>query len=583
MKKIFIPALVICLLLSATAVFSPVTAVAAIDGPNLIADPNNDPVWQLTWEDNFNGSAVDTTKWAYEQGAGGYGNSEMQNYRASNARVENGELIIKAEPQAGKNITSCTQDNTYWSSKLWTKGLFSQAYGRFEAKISVPVGEGFWPAFWMLSQDNSYGGWPFSGEIDIMEARGRVPDRFGGAIHFGHAWPANQWVSKDWLFHDGTNISNYHVYTVEWDPMELRYYCDGYLYQTIKNTQWFTDGAPNSPTAPFDKPFYLILNLAVGGTFDSPNYPGKLGGPKTGEMKVDYVRVYQKKTTTPPSTLPKEGDTIILTANRNNLIVASSDRDPVWSTGTDTLTTLKAASNSISGIETYATYQVHYENSRAYLKAGNNKYVTIEGSSYGNQMIRPRTAAVSPNQTDWAALQFEQQADGSLKIFRVGTDGKFYIDVQSNGNLASVANSVGDTGKFTWQVYGSNQNLALNKTTNSSSNETSATAAYNAVDGDATTTRWSSAFSDNQWISVDLGQSYIVSKTVFKWQNSRAATFQVQVSNDNVNWTTVANCNGTDGVQTVTFTPVNTRYVRMMGLTRKTVYGFSMFEFEVYN
>lgn len=255
----------------------------------------------LVWNDEFDGEALDTTKWDYQYGNGGeygnpgWGNQEVQYYlnREENVRVEDGKLII----------TALKEDTAmpYTSARIRTitnRGvpLFATTYGRVEARIKMPVGEGIWPAFWMLPVDQSiYGAWAASGEIDIMEAKGRLPEQIGGACHFGKVWPNNTYENQEYFFQDGTDITDYHLYSVEWEPDEIRWYVDNECYFTL--TDWFSQGKEPGTNyaepAPFDVPFYIILNMAVGGTFDPEADLDNAEFPV--EMEVDFVRVYQKE------------------------------------------------------------------------------------------------------------------------------------------------------------------------------------------------------------------------------------------------------------------------------------------------
>ncbi|GFP77204.1 carbohydrate binding domain-containing protein [Clostridium fungisolvens] len=254
--------------------------------------------WTLSWDDEFDGSGtnVDTNgvnldKWAYQNGTGaeygidGWGNNEKEYYQKDNIKVENGNLVIEAKPEA-KN------GKTYTSGRLWTSPTFTQQYGRFEARMKLPKGQGFWPAFWMMPKDSAYGTWASSGEVDIMEARGRVPDSIAGTLHYGKPWPNNKSTGATYNFPTGQDITGFHTYSVEWEPGEIRWYVDGNLYQTTNN--WFSQSAgqpdKNAYPAPFNKPFYIILNLAVGGNFDGGVEPSASDFPA--KMEVDYVRAY---------------------------------------------------------------------------------------------------------------------------------------------------------------------------------------------------------------------------------------------------------------------------------------------------
>lgn len=263
--------------------------------------------WKLMWNDEFEGNQIDRTKWDFDTGRflpggnrrqPGWGNNELECYtsRPQNVFVQDGVLHLRA-------IKESYEGAQYTSARLKTKGLFAKTYGRFEFRAKLPAGRGIWPAIWMLPQQEKYGGWPASGEIDIMEARGQEPDKVLGTLHYGAHWPGNAHTSKDYIFTDNGTIADFHVYAMEWEPGEIRWYIDDHLYQR-QNFWWsYTDahgrrgvGPVNESDlnpwpAPFDHPFYMILNLAVGGNF--------LGNPdaKTAfpvEMVIDYVRVYDK-------------------------------------------------------------------------------------------------------------------------------------------------------------------------------------------------------------------------------------------------------------------------------------------------
>ena len=248
-------------------------------------NPQSGDPWTLVWSDEFDGAAVDTSKWNMENKGDGFGNNEAQYYRPDNAVIEDGKLVIKAKKE---NFGG----RSYTSAKLFTQAKGEWKYGRFEASIKLPLGQGFWPAFWMMPADNVYGGWAASGEVDIMEAKGRIPDIAGGTLHYGGAWPNNRYTSANYTFPQGQSIAGFHTYAIEWEPGEYRWYVDGNLYQT--QNDWNTRGANGeekfSFPAPFDQDFYLILNLAIGGNFDGNLLPPDTAFPA--QMEVEYVKVY---------------------------------------------------------------------------------------------------------------------------------------------------------------------------------------------------------------------------------------------------------------------------------------------------
>ncbi len=252
--------------------------------------------YTLTWCDDFNGeedtadsNGLDLSKWGYQIGTGtdygltNWGNNEQQYYRSENVTVTGSILQIEAKNESfgGK---------FYTSSRLWTKNTFNQKYGRFEALIKLPLGDGLWPAFWLMPQDNVYGGWANSGEIDIMEARGRLPFEASSALHFGGSWPDNQYTSDTYNFPSGKSINDFNLYAVEWEETVMRFYVNDVLYHTVSN--WSSTGYPYP--APFDQSFYIILNLAVGGNFDGNRLPDVSIFDQAVLMEVDYVRVFEK-------------------------------------------------------------------------------------------------------------------------------------------------------------------------------------------------------------------------------------------------------------------------------------------------
>ena len=244
----------------------------------------------LSWYDEFDGSRVDPDRWSFELGTGsqfgldGWGNNELQYYtsRTENARVADGLLTISARRESFGG-------QAYTSARLTTRGHFAQTGGRFEMRAALPLGQGLWPAFWMLPATTSYGGWAASGEIDIMEARGQDPGKVVNTIHYGGSWPNNEYRGVTLTLPQGGSIADFHTYAVEWDVVptpNLRWYIDDRLaWQT---SDWWSSGG--AYPAPFDKPFNLMLNLAVGG-----NFVGSPDGstPFPAAMKVDYVRAYQ--------------------------------------------------------------------------------------------------------------------------------------------------------------------------------------------------------------------------------------------------------------------------------------------------
>jgi beta-glucanase (GH16 family) len=247
--------------------------------------------WQVVWSDEFNGptgSGVDPLKWTFDIGGNGWGNNELESYtnRLQNADVENGSLVISA---LNENYTGSDNiQRNYTSARLKTEGVFAQTEGRFEANIQIPYGQGLWPAFWMLGSNIDQVSWPTCGEVDIMENVGREPSRVHGTIHGPGYSGANGITAFDDLS-SGRFADAYHLYAVEWEPNVIRWYVDSTLYETR------TPADLNGHTWVYDHPFFILLNVAVGGGFPG-NPDGTTVFPQ--KMAVDYVRVYKRGTPT---------------------------------------------------------------------------------------------------------------------------------------------------------------------------------------------------------------------------------------------------------------------------------------------
>ncbi len=241
--------------------------------------------FELVWNDEFDGDSINRDNWTYDIGGWGWGNGEGQYYtdRPENARVENGLLVIESRFERFEN-------SYYTSARLLTQGLQAFQYGRIEARIKVPAGKGTWPAFWMLgdnfgrdTEDPNASNWPDVGEIDIMEYVGREPDLVVGTVHgpgYAGAGGLTRWNRQDFPIAD-----DFHVFAIEWDEEGIRWFFDDQMYYELTpsgvgNREWV-----------FDQPFFIILNLAIGGT---------LGGTIGFDLEfplymyVDHVRVYQR-------------------------------------------------------------------------------------------------------------------------------------------------------------------------------------------------------------------------------------------------------------------------------------------------
>lgn len=243
----------------------------------------------LVWSDEFDGpasSAPDSGKWSFATGGGGWGNNEIEYYtdRPQNSFLDGaGRLVIKALRESYTGSDNVRRD--YTSARLTTKGKFTQKFGTFEARIKLPFGQGIWPAFWLLGSDIDGAGWPNCGEIDIMENIGREPSANHGSLH-GPGYSGGSPLSGIYNLPNGQHFSDaFHIFTIEWAPTAISFYVDGRLYQTRTPAD-----VPAGKSWVFDHPFFILLNLAVGG-----NWPGNPDATTSWpqSMLVDYVRVYK--------------------------------------------------------------------------------------------------------------------------------------------------------------------------------------------------------------------------------------------------------------------------------------------------
>jgi beta-glucanase (GH16 family) len=253
------------------------------------ASASNPKAWHLVWSDEFDGpggSPVKSSKWSFDIGGNGWGNNELQTYtsRTANSDLEGGLLVIKALKETFTGPDNITR--YYTSARLLTKNKFSQAYGRFEARIKIPYGQGIWPAFWMLGDNIDIAHWPNCGEIDIMENIGREPSIVHGTLH-GPGYSGGSGITAAYSLPNGQKFSDdFHTFAVEWEPNVMRFYVDGRLYKTRTPAD-----LPAGTSWVFDHPFFVILNVAVGG-----GWPGNPDATTLfpQQMLVDYVRVYQR-------------------------------------------------------------------------------------------------------------------------------------------------------------------------------------------------------------------------------------------------------------------------------------------------
>lgn len=237
--------------------------------------------WKLTWQENFKGKKLDTSRWNYEVNDWGGGNNELQYYTArdSNLYLKGGLLHIRG-------IKEDYLTKHYTSARITTKGKADFTFGKMEIRAKIPTGRGMWPAIWMLPTDEKFGGWPTSGEIDIMETKGQYPDTLYGTMHFGNKWPGNRYKGGV-TQHEGPGGygDGFHTYGIEWQKDSIAWFVDGrkYFETNISDVAGYT--------YPFNERFHFILNLAIGGGF--------VGDPdetiQSREFLVDYVKVWKQQ------------------------------------------------------------------------------------------------------------------------------------------------------------------------------------------------------------------------------------------------------------------------------------------------
>lgn len=255
-------------------------AGAQLENDRATATLQNPGKLQMVWSDEFNGTSLTTTDWNYETGGGGWGNNELENYTSgtNNAYLENGNLVIEAKKE---NLGA----ENYTSARLTTKGKRKFTYAKVEIRAKLPVAKGIWPALWMLGENINTVSWPSCGEIDMMEEIGEVqPSKVYGTAHWGTSSATHLSSGGSYSLPAGSFADSFHVFTLDWTADKMQWSVDGTKYYEVTRQQ-VTGG-----NYPFDKDFFIILNLAVGGS-----WPGNPTSATTfpQKMYVDYVRVYQ--------------------------------------------------------------------------------------------------------------------------------------------------------------------------------------------------------------------------------------------------------------------------------------------------
>jgi beta-glucanase (GH16 family) len=358
--------------------------------------------WQLLWSDEFNGTSVDGTKWNLDNGNPNV-NNEKEYYQSANATVTGGNLVITAK---NENVGG----QPYTSAKLNSSGKFSVTYGRIEARIKLPAFQGSWPAFWMLGNNIGTVGWPSCGEIDIME-QVNTNNTILGTMHWNGGSGHVQYGSST-----TATATDYHVYAVEWDSSSIRWYVDNTLYVTgnIQNNI--------NNTGAFQLPFYIILNMAVGG-----DLPGQTvnTGAMPASMLVDYVRVYKASTTSGPPV----GQTITLKGFNNDYVSGEN--------GTQAMNCNRPTASA------WEQFLVVDEGGGKVALQSMGKYVSSEN---GTQAITCNRTSVGA----WETFTWGTNADGTITL--QGSNGKFVSS--ENGTQPMTCNRATASG---WEAFKVNQ------------------------------------------------------------------------------------------------------------------------------
>ena len=258
--------------------------------------------WNIVWSDEFNGTSIDTSKWAFETGNNnGWGNSEREYYtgRTNNAYVSNGILHIVARQES-------TNGFSYTSARMKTENLYTTTYGRVEWRAKLPAGVGMWPALWMLGANIGPVGWPGCGEIDVVETKGTAPATVQSSLHSGSD------ETGTYIFSGGDSSTNFHNYLLDWKPNSISFSVDGHLYET--QTSWGTSISGATYPTPFNAPFFILMNLAVGGNYvGNPSISAiNAGTIFPAEVQVDYVRVYERTVPLQISATQSNGNFVLI-------------------------------------------------------------------------------------------------------------------------------------------------------------------------------------------------------------------------------------------------------------------------------
>jgi hypothetical protein len=553
--------------------------LALLGGPAAATVPAPPAGFTLTWSDDFNGAAgtgVNTTDWLYDTGPGSnFGTGEIETMTNSTANVFQdgaGHLVLKAihtgtNPTAGWTSGRIETQRADFGAPAGGVVMMQSSIQQPDSNLNTSNGLGYWPAFWMLGAPLRSGvGWPGSGEIDILEDVNAQSVVYG-TLHCGTAsgGPCNETsgIGSGPRACSGCQTA-YHTYAVQIDrsvsPEQIRWYLDGANYFTVNANQVDATTWANA----VDHPFFIIYDLAMGGGF--PNGVCGCTTPTTatvsgGTLKADYVAVYNKGASSGGGgTNVAQGKPTTASSSENSTL------GPANATDGNTGTRWSSAFSDPQWIQ---------------VDLGQSYNITSVNLNWEAAYAKAFSIQTSQDGSTWTTIYSTTTGTGGNQTLSVTGTGRY---VRMNGTQRATA-----YGYSLWELGvsgtpgggGTSNLLSQGHPAVASSTENASFPAANAVDGN-TATRWSSAFSDPQWIYVDLGATHTVNKVVLNWEAAYGKAFQLQSSNDGTNWTTFyTTTTGTGGVQTLNVS-ASGRYIRMYGTQRATAYGYSLFEFQVF-
>lgn len=584
----------------------------------------------LIWHDEFNGPQLDMSVWNYDTGyylnddpgTWGWGNNELQWYSDSerNVFLQDGKLHLKAIEEPKSFPQDPNRYAPYSSGKITTKNKFTFKYGRIDFRAKLPRGNGLWPALWLLPNDDVYGTWAASGEIDVMEARGRVPGASSGALHFGGTWPANTHIGAEYTFPEGQTIdSDFHVYSLVWEEDNIKWYVDGVCFFKATSDQWYSLGAPQNPLAPFDQDFYIIMNLAVGGWFDGGITPNPGDIPAT--MQVDYVRVYKPEESPDIGTVPVTGVTLnqsVLTltsagqtATLNATISPSnaSNKNVIWESSNPEVATVSAgkvtAVSNGTAIITATTIDggfiatchvtVNIAGANVEFVIGNevrglkrmndNIEFYVNGATFAdlhykiNGGVQMNVAMNSIGNGNYTYLVKDLRHGDVVEYFFTYNPGTGALDTETFTYIHGVTQ--GDSNPEYPGEPGTYVDVAMGKAVTVSGSENDALGAANLTDNNLST-RWSSNWSDDAWFIINLRETYRINQLILTWEAAYGRQYEILVSEDGIHYTKVfTQANGAGGMETINIAEINARYVKFQGIQRALPYGYSLYDVKV--